>query len=95
MARLSVLFLLVVLAFQAPELRGQVLYGSIVGTITDQTGAVVPQADVKAINPQTGETREVRADEAGRYTIGNVLPGTYEVRVTAQGFRPVVSTGVT
>jgi Carboxypeptidase regulatory-like domain/TonB dependent receptor len=93
--RLCVSFLVLLLAFKAPELRGQVLYGSIVGTITDQTGAVVPQADVKAINPQTGEIREVRADAAGRYTIGNVLPGTYDVHVTAQGFRPVTSTGVT
>jgi Carboxypeptidase regulatory-like domain len=93
--RHSLLFLLVVLAFEAPALRAQVLYGSIVGTITDQTGAVVPRADVRAVNPQTGEVREVRADDAGRYTVGNVVPGTYEVHVTAQGFRPIISTGVT
>ena len=65
------------------------------GTVTDQSGAVVPKADVKAINPQTGETRNVTTDAAGRYTIGNVLPGVYEIHVTATGFSEVTTTGVT
>ena len=89
---LSLLFLL--LALQAPAIRAQVLYGSIVGTITDPSGAVVPKVDVKAVNPQTGETRSATADDAGRYTIGNVLPGTYEVHVVAPGFSQVTTTGV-
>ena len=78
--------LFMVLALGSPIASAQVLYGSIVGTVTDQSGAVVPKADVKAINPQTGETREVTTDAAGRYTIGNVLPGIYEIHVTATGF---------
>src|SRR5436305_9722080 len=88
----SLLFLALVL--ETPAAMAQVLYGSIVGTITDQSGALVPKAEVKAFNRETGETREVTSDDAGRYTIGNVLPGTYEVRVTANGFRQVTTTGV-
>jgi hypothetical protein len=73
----------------------QVLYGSIVGTITDETGAVVPQAEVKAISPAMGEARTATTDAAGRYTIGNVVPGAYELHVTAAGFRQATTTGVT
>ena len=90
---LSLFFFLLALDTQAT--RAQVLYGSIVGTITDQSGAVVPAADVKAVNPQTGETRDVTADDAGRYTIGNVMPGNYQIRVQRPGFRQVTTSGVT
>jgi hypothetical protein len=89
---LSLLFLLLVLG--TPVTRAQVLYGSIVGTITDQSGGLVPKAEVRAFNAQTGETREVSSDDAGRYTIGNVVPGVYELRVLANGFRQVTTTGV-
>ena len=87
--------LFMVLTLGSPVASAQVLYGSIVGTVTDQSGAVIPKADVKAVNPQTGETREVTTDAAGRFTIGNVLPGVYEIHVTATGFSAVTTTGVT
>lgn len=79
---------------KTPTMKAQVLYGSIVGTVTDPTGAAVPKADVKAVDPQTGETRGVTTDDAGRFTIGNVMPGVYEVHVTASGFRQITTTGV-
>jgi hypothetical protein len=82
------------LLLEALPLSAQVLYGTIVGTVTDQSGAVVPNANVTAANPQTGETREVKSDSAGRYTIGNVVPGTYDIRVTAPGFQQVTTKGV-
>ncbi len=79
--KLKALVLLVALyGFDIPAIQAQVLYGSIIGTVTDPSGAVVPKAEVNAVNPQTGETRNATADDAGRYTIGNVLPGTYEVQ---------------
>ena len=88
--------LLLILAFGlvSPMANAQVLYGSIVGTVTDQTGAMLPKAAVKATNPQTGESRDVTTDDEGRFTIGNVLPGVYELHVTAAGFRPVTTTNV-
>src|SRR5690349_6712451 len=96
MQKLTALLLFgVLLSSSAPRASAQVLYGSIVGTVTDQTGAVVPQAEVKATNPATGETRAASTDGQGRFTIGNVVPGVYEVQVTANGFRQAAASGVT
>src|SRR5690348_13133821 len=91
---ISSLLVLLSLALTAPALRAQVLYGSLVGTVTDQSGAVIPKAQIKASNPATGEVREVTSDAEGRYTMGNVVPGTYNIQVSATGFRPVTTTGV-
>jgi hypothetical protein len=77
------------------RLDAQTLYGSIVGTVTDQSGAVVPNAQVKASNPETGEARESTTDQSGRYTIGNVVAGTYDLSVSAPGFRLFTQKGVT
>jgi hypothetical protein len=74
--------------------RAQVLYGSIVGTVTDQTGAVVPGAVVAAKNTETGLSRQVTTDQAGYYSIPNLQEGTYDLSVTASGFSPYTQTGV-
>jgi hypothetical protein len=84
--------LLAVLA-SAPA-NAQVLYGSIVGTVEDPTGAVVPGATINLSNPATGLTREAKADAQGRYTLPNILPGSYDVKVASQGFRTSTRTGV-
>jgi hypothetical protein len=86
--------LVFVFTLAVPVANAQVLYGSVVGTVTDQSGAVIPKAEIKAANPQTGETRDITSDSDGRFTIGNVLPGIYEVHVSATGFRPVTMTNV-
>ena len=78
----------------APVASAQVLYGSIVGNITDQTGAGVPKATIKATNNSIGLVREVVSDSNGYYSIPNLPDGTYEVSVTASGFRPVTQTNV-
>jgi hypothetical protein len=90
----AVFLLLNVLILTGPVADAQVLYGSIVGSVTDQSGAVVPKAEVRATSPDTGETRTVTTDDSGRYTIGNVVPGTYQVVVTAPGFSQTSSAGV-
>ena len=76
------------------RLNGQVLYGSVVGTVTDQTGAVVPEATVTITNVNTGQTREGTTDAAGYYSIRNVLEGTYDLSVKKTGFRPYLEKGV-
>lgn len=74
--------------------QAQVLYGSIVGTVEDPTGAVVPGANVAVTNTETGATREVKADEQGRYNVVSLLAGNYNVAISAAGFRTLTRTGV-
>lgn len=77
-----------------PTASAQTLYGSLVGTITDPSGAVVPNASVVATNVGTGQTRQDTSDQSGRYNIVNLQPGTYTVDVTAPGFRKEEQTGL-
>ena len=72
----------------------QTLYGSIVGTVNDPTGATVPNASVTATNKQTGQVRQAKSNDAGSYTFVAVQPGAYDVKVSKEGFRPAVEGGV-
>ena len=83
------------MGYAAGALSAQVLYGSIVGTLTDQTGAVVPKAVVTATNTATGLSRQATSDDAGYYSIPNLAEGTYDLSVSASGFGPYTQTGVT
>ncbi|MPY88211.1 MAG: hypothetical protein GEU99_09830 [Luteitalea sp.] len=74
--------------------RAQVLYGGLVGSVIDSSGAPVPGATVTATNRQTGLVLEAVSNEAGTYRITNIQPGTYDVRLSLQGFKEFVRTGV-
>src|SRR3954466_11763497 len=84
-----------VIAFIPRTTSAQVLYGSIVGTLTDDTGAGVPKAVVTVKKTSTGLTRQVTADDTGYYSIPNLLEGAYDLSVSANGFRPYSQKGVT
>src|SRR6266536_1921066 len=77
-----------------PVLKAQVLYGSVIGTVTDQSGAVVQKAHVVITNRATGVQRETDADENGHYRIADLPPGEYDLKVTASGFKPLTQTGL-
>ncbi len=87
---LTLFALLALFACWAVPAFGQILYGSILGTVEDPTGAVVPKAKVIVTNKNTGAVREAESDEAGRYSLLNVVAGAYEMKVTAPGFRTAV-----
>ena len=72
----------------------QVLYGSVTGTVTDQSGAGVPKAHVAATNRATGVKRETDTDDNGHYTITDLAPGDYDLKVTASGFKPLTQTNL-
>ena len=78
----------------ARQASAQVLYGSLVGTIQDQSGAVVPKAGVTITNKGTGMTRETAADDAGRFSLLNILAGAYDLKVSAAGFRTTTKTDI-
>ena len=72
----------------------QVLYGSVVGAVKDAQGAAIPAATVVVTNKETNSTRETVTGPEGEYTLANVLPGQYDVKVTLTGFREAVRTNV-
>jgi Carboxypeptidase regulatory-like domain/TonB-dependent Receptor Plug Domain len=63
--------------------------GSIQGTVTDPSGAVVPNAKVTITNLDTNQMRETTTSSSGNYSSGSLLPGNYGVKVEAAGFSPV------
>ncbi len=64
----------------------QVLYGSLTGKVTDQSGAALPNATVEAVNTGTGVTQTATTDAAGDYRFNALQPGTYKVSISASGF---------
>ena len=60
--------------------------GTLAGTITDQTGAAVPNATVKVVSAQYGAPRTTVTDSVGTYRMDNLQPGTYAVTFSASGF---------
>jgi hypothetical protein len=61
---------------------------AIVGQVRDTTNAVVPGATVTIASPKTGLRRSAKTDEAGRFNFPQLKPGSYSVKVEAQGFEP-------
>jgi hypothetical protein len=64
--------------------------GIITGTISDATGAVIPNATITITNPATGAARTTTANAEGLFSAPALPPGDYEVRAEVQGFRTVV-----
>src|SRR5579863_7043293 len=69
------------------SLFAQAQFGRILGTVTDQTGAVLPGATVTVIDTQRGPARTLTTDAAGEYNAPTLTPSTYTVRVEAKGFK--------
>src|SRR5437899_12104980 len=62
-------------------------FGRILGTVMDQTGGVISGATVTIIDKDRGVARTLIADDAGEYNAPTLIPGTYTVRVEANGFK--------
>ena len=91
----STMMLVLMLACVAGvPLAAQTFRGTILGTVTDPNGAVVPGADVMAVNVGTGIMRSTVADEGGNYTITELPIGNYEIRAQKSGFQNTKVTGV-
>ena len=80
--------------YPARPASGQVLYGSMVGTVTDQSGAMVPTAAVTVSNTSTGLSRQTTTNEVGYYSIPNLPEGGYDLSVSISGFKPYVQKGI-
>lgn len=72
---------------------GQVTSGTISGSVKDPSGAVIQGASVAIVDPANGLTRKVKTSDNGEFVAPNLLPGTYNITVDAQGFKKVEFSG--
>jgi hypothetical protein len=86
-------FILLCLVLATPT-HGQNTTGSIVGEVTDSSGASVPNARVTILRVETGESRPVTTNGNGAFTAQLLNPGTYTVTVTADGFKHAIRNGI-
>jgi hypothetical protein len=63
---------------------------TLTGTVSDPSGAVIPNAKLVLENPATGLSRDAVSDNEGRYTFAQIAPGTYKLTAKAQGFNDTV-----
>src|SRR5678815_6056440 len=93
-SNLSIAGWLVLILMAVSPVFAQSDRGGITGRVTDQAGAVVPDAKVTALNVETGETREARTNGEGNYTIPQLPAVVYTVKVEAQGFKTASVEGI-
>jgi len=87
------LFAIVALGFSLPA-AAQTLYGSLVGTVTDETGLAVPGATVTITHTETNQTREGTTNATGGYNFPNIPTGTYQIDIALAGFQSFKSRGI-
>lgn len=80
---LGLILALAWMVFQAPA---SAQTASIVGTIFDPAGGVIADAKVTATNTQTGAVREITSNDTGLYRVTNLIPGTYSLDISKEGF---------
>lgn len=78
----------------APAAFGQTTTATLSGILQDASGALVPDAQVRVRNIETGTIRAAASDAEGRYSLTSLPPGQYEVRAEKAGFRTAVQSGV-
>src|ERR1700761_4112824 len=78
-------FALALLTSALPS-HGQYTTGTVRGTVSDPSGAVIPGAEIKAKNLETNQVHTTTTTSAGTYSVNALQPGMYEVTVHATGF---------
>ena len=72
-----------------PIASGQAVFGSILGTATDPSGAAVPNAKVKVTSQTKDTVYEATSNESGNYAVTHLIPDIYSVHFEAQGFKSI------
>ncbi|PYU06353.1 MAG: hypothetical protein DMG33_08155 [Acidobacteria bacterium] len=75
-------------------LRGQAVNATLLGTVTDVSGAVVAGAKVTITEMKTGVGRKSTTNDSGNYEFSDLPPGQYQVAVEREGFKKSVRSGV-
>jgi hypothetical protein len=80
---------LVLCGLWTPKAFGQAVFGSIAGTVTDPSGAAVPNAKVAVVDQAKGTADQATTNESGNYTVTHLIPDPYTVRIEAPGFKVI------
>jgi len=91
---LEIVALAVLVTFAGRPAVAQVLFGSVVGNVSDSTGASIPSATVRITEVSTNESRAVQTNEQGAYTVSTVPAGTYRVEISKEGFRRFAASNI-
>jgi len=78
----------------SPVAHGQAVYGSIFGTVTDSTGAIVPNAAITVTDVAKGTSSSEVSNSSGEFTADHLIPDIYDVKVTASGFQTFLQRGI-
>jgi hypothetical protein len=73
----------------------QSVYGSVFGTVSDKSGAVIPNALVTVTDEAKGTVVTVTSNGAGDYSVPHLIPDVYDLKVVAKGFKPFETKGIT
>lgn len=94
-AIVTVVYLLVSLIGLGKQSYGQVTTGAMHGVVTDQAGAVVPNANITVLNTSNGISTKAKSDSTGYFKVAELqIGGPYTVTVTSQGFSSFVARGI-
>jgi hypothetical protein len=74
----------------SPSVVAQVAGGTVSGSVIDPAGSAVPNAEVVILNPATGITRALTTNESGFFSVPNLIPAIYEVKVSSNGFTTLI-----
>jgi hypothetical protein len=92
--RVALVHLPVLLLLASDILSAQSTFGSLTGTVTDQSGAVVPNAQITITNQDTGVARKTKSASDGVYSVPDLQPGVYRIQVASGGFGLLERTGI-
>jgi hypothetical protein len=84
--QLSLLLLSVLLLLVPSRTLAQAIFGSINGTVTDPSGAVVPNATITITDTDKGTTKVVTTSDSGTFLVHDLIPDHYQLKVEASGF---------
>ncbi len=93
-AAMGSFFLILTFTLTIPSFSQTQVFGTISGTITDKTGAVVPGAEIAITNKGTGQSQTTTTGDSGYFVATNLPAGTYDVTAEKAGFQKCLNTGV-
>lgn len=91
----SLSLLWMILLSSTPLLRAQEFRGTITGVVDDPQGLVIQNAEITVRDSGTGAVSKAKTDSSGNFTVPQLAPGKYEIRVEAAGFQSFVRQGIT